>query len=79
MKEILKAYRIRCYPNSVQKTLFRKNFGASRYAFNFALERKKLAFDKKERIPNAIELHRELYSMKMTYDAQAIRCKHRKE
>lgn len=27
----------------------------------------------------AIELHRELYSMKMTYDAQAIRCKHRME
>ena len=66
MKEILKAYRIQCYPNNVQKTLFRKNFGASRFAFNFALERKKLAFDKKERIPNAIELHRELNKLKGT-------------
>lgn len=55
MKEILKACRIQCYPNNVQKTLFRKNFGASRYAFNFALERKKFAFEKKERIPNAID------------------------
>ena len=68
MKEILKAYRIQCYPNNVQKTLFRKNFGASRFAFNFALERKKLAFDKKERIPNAIELHRELNKLKGTDD-----------
>lgn len=66
MKEILKAYRIQCYPNNVQTTLFRKNFGASRYAFNFALERKKLAFEKKERIPNAIELHRELNKRKGT-------------
>ena len=66
MKEILKAYRIQCCPNNVQKTLFRKNFGASRFAFNFALERKKLAFDKKERIPNAIELHRELNKLKGT-------------
>lgn len=66
MKEILKAYRIQCYPNNVQKTLFRKNFGASRFAFNFALERKKLEFDKKERIPNAIELHRELNKLKGT-------------
>ncbi len=68
MKEILKAYRIQCYPNNVQKTLFRKNFGAARFAFNFALERKKLAFDKKERIPNAIELHRELNKLKGTDD-----------
>ena len=66
MTEILKAYKIQCYPNNVQKTLFRKNFGASRWAFNFALERKKLAFDKKERIPNAIELHRELNKLKGT-------------
>lgn len=66
MKEILKAYRIQCYPNNGQKTLFRKNFGASRFAFNFALERKKAAFDKKERIPNAIELHRELNKLKGT-------------
>lgn len=48
--------------------MFRKNFGASRFAFNFALERKKLAFDKKERIPNAIELHRELNKLKGTDD-----------
>jgi putative transposase len=68
MKEILKAYRVQCYPNNVQKTLFRKNFGASRFAFNFALERKKLAFNKKERIPNAIELHRELNKLKGTDD-----------
>ncbi len=67
MKEIFKAYRIQCYPNNVQKTLFRKNFGASRFAFNFALERKKSAFDKKERIiPNAIELSRELNKLKGT-------------
>lgn len=66
MKEIFKAYRIQCSPNNSQKTLFKQNFGASRFAFNFALERKKIAFNKRERIPNAIELHRELNKLKGT-------------
>ncbi len=69
MKEILKAYKTECYPNNRQKTLFRKNFGAARWAFNFALAKKKEIFDKKDKklkIPNAIELHRELNKLKGT-------------
>ena len=44
----------------------RMHCGASRYAYNFALEKKKDAFDKKERIPNNIELHREINKLKGT-------------
>lgn len=42
------------------------NCGASRWAFNWALAKKKEAFEKKEKIPNNIELHRELNKLKGT-------------
>lgn len=66
MSKFLKGYRIELDPNKCQMTMFRKHFGASRWAFNFALQKKKEAFDKKEKIPNNIELHRELNKLKGT-------------
>lgn len=42
------------------------NCDAARWGFNFALAKKKEAFDKKEKIPNNIELHRELNKLKGT-------------
>lgn len=42
------------------------NCGASRWAFNWALTKKKEAFEKKKKIPNNIELHRELNKLKGT-------------
>lgn len=42
------------------------NCGASRWAFNWALAKKKEAFEKKEKIPNNIELHRELNKLKQS-------------
>lgn len=44
----------------------RMNFGASRYAFNWAITKKKEAWKNKEKTPNAIELHRELNKLKGT-------------
>ena len=41
-----------------------QHIGCARWAFNWALAKKKEAFDKKERIPNYYELHRELISLK---------------
>lgn len=42
------------------------NCGASRWAYNYALNIKKDKFDKKEKIPNNIELHREINKLKGT-------------
>jgi putative transposase len=66
MPKFLKGYKIELRVNNRQMTLFRKHFGASRFAFNWALQKKKEAFDKKEKIPNNIELHRELNKLKGT-------------
>lgn len=53
-------------PNNSQVTMFRKSCGAARYAFNYALDKKKQAFEKKEPIPSNIDLHRELNKIKGT-------------
>lgn len=66
MSKFLKGYKVELAPNNCQMTLFRKHFGAARWAFNFALQKKKEAFNKKEKIPNNIELHRELNKLKGT-------------
>ena len=58
MSKFLKGYKVELDPNKCQMTLFRKHFGAARWSFNWALQKKKEAFDKKEKIPNNIELHR---------------------
>lgn len=64
--KILKAYKTQVYPNNSQKTKMRMNFGASRLAFNYAIQKKKEAFEAKEKTPNNIELHRELNKLKGT-------------
>lgn len=66
MAKFLKGYKVELEPNNCQKTMFRKHFGAARWAFNFALTKKKEAFDKKEKIPNNIKLHRDLNKLKGT-------------
>lgn len=61
---VQRGYKTEIQPNNKQKTLLAKNAGAARYAFNWALNLKKQAFEKKEKIPNAIELHRQLNELK---------------
>ncbi|HNC56681.1 MAG TPA: RNA-guided endonuclease TnpB family protein [Leptospiraceae bacterium] len=63
---MLKAYKVQLDPNNIQITKMKMNCGAARWAFNFALSKKKEAFDKKEKTPNNIELHRELNKLKGT-------------
>lgn len=64
---ILRAYKTEIVvTNNAQKTDLMKSLGAARFAYNWALNIKKEAFDKKEKIPNAIELHRELNKLKKT-------------
>jgi len=62
----LLAYKTEIAVNNVQKTLFLQHLGCARWAFNWALSKKKEAFEAKTKIPNAIELHRELNQLKKT-------------
>lgn len=66
MSKILKAYKTEIEPNNVQQTKLLQHLGCARFAFNWALNIKKTAFDKKEKIPNNIELHRKLNKLKRT-------------
>ena len=52
--------------NNKQQTLLRQHLGCARWAYNWALAKKKEAFDNKVKIPNAIELHRELTKLKQS-------------
>jgi len=63
---INRGYKTEIDPNNKQLTLLAKNAGAARYAYNWALNLKKLAFDNKTKIPNSIELQRELNKLKKT-------------
>ena len=64
--KIIRAYKTRLNPNNSQITKMRMNCGASRFGFNYALAIKKAAFDKKEKIPTNIDLHRRLNKIKGT-------------
>jgi putative transposase len=63
---ILRAYKVQLDVNDKQQTLLLQHIGCSRWAYNWALAKKKEFFDKKEKIPNAIELHRELNKLKQS-------------
>ena len=63
---ILRAYKTELDVNNSQQTLLMQHIGCARWAFNWALAKKKEAFDKKEKIPNAIELHKELNKLKQS-------------
>lgn len=63
---ILRAYKTEISVNNKQNSLLLQHLGCARFAYNWALNIKKEAFDKKEKIPNAIELHRKLNELKKT-------------
>jgi len=63
---ILRAYKVQLDVNNKQRALLSQHVGCARFAYNWALAKKKEAFEKKEKIPNAIELHRELNKLKQT-------------
>lgn len=62
----VKGFKVQLDVNNKQQTLLLQHIGCARWAYNWALAKKKESFDKKEKIPNAIELHRELNKLKQT-------------
>ena len=63
---VQRGYKTEIAPNNKQKTLLAKNAGAARYAYNWALNIKREAMQQRVKIPNAIELHRQLNELKQT-------------
>lgn len=60
----MRAYRIALRPSRQQRSAFAQHAGAARWAYNWGLARKKAAHAAGEKVPSAIELHRELNRLK---------------
>jgi len=61
---ILRAFKIELDLNNTQKTACARHAGAARWAYNWGLARKMEAYQKGEKIPTAIDLHRQLNVLK---------------
>jgi putative transposase len=64
--EIFRAYKTEIDPNNVQRTALLKHAGASRFAYNWGLARRKQEYEETGRSSNAIEQHRQLNALKRT-------------
>src|SRR6266702_726386 len=72
--KITRGYKTELDLNHKQRTACLQHAGAARFAYNWALNRKREASKKGEKVPTAIDLHRELNTLKKTelswmYDA----------
>jgi len=61
---ILRAFKTELDLNNIQKTACARHAGAARWAYNWGLARKMEAYQKGEKVPSAIDLHRELNVLK---------------
>jgi putative transposase len=61
---VLRAFKTELDLNNVQKTACARHAGAARFAYNWGLARKIEAYQKGEKVPTAIDLHRELNVLK---------------
>ena len=64
--KILRAFKTELDLNNVQKTACARHAGAARFAYNWGLARKIAAYRAGEKVPTAIDLHRELNALKQT-------------
>ena len=64
--KILRAFKTELDLNNTQKTACARQAGAARYAYNWGLARKIAAYQAGEKVPTAIDLHRELNQLKKT-------------
>src|SRR6266571_578121 len=64
--KITRGYKTELDLNNKQRTACLQHAGTARYAFNWGLARKIEAYKKGEKVPTAIDLHRELNKLKET-------------
>jgi putative transposase len=62
--KIVRAYKTELDLNNVQKSACARHAGAARWAYNWGLARKIEASQNKEKVPTAIDLHRQLNDLK---------------
>jgi Transposase and inactivated derivatives len=62
--KILRAYKTELDLNNAQKSACARHAGAARWAYNWGLARKMEAYQNGEKVPTAIDLHRELNVLK---------------
>ena len=63
---ILRAFKTELDLNNRQETACARHAGAARYAYNWGLARKLEAYRSGQKVPTAIDLHRELNALKKT-------------
>ncbi len=63
---MIKAYKIRLYPNNKQRTQLENASSVSRWAYNWALERKKKHYEEFEKSISQADLRKELTQLKKT-------------
>lgn len=68
-----KAYKYRLKPNKQQKELLEKSFGCTRYVYNWALGRKKEAYEKDKTSLSAYDLCKELTLLKKEEDKEWLK------
>ncbi len=64
--KITRGYKTELDVNNKQRTVCLKHAGTARYAYNFGLSRKIAAYKAGQKVPSAIDLHRELNRLKQT-------------
>ncbi len=64
--KITRGYKTELDLNNKQRTACLQHAGTARFAYNWALARKQEAYKKGEKVPTAIDLHRELNKLKKT-------------
>jgi putative transposase len=64
--KIIRGFKTELDLNNKQRTACLQHAGAARYAYNWALTKKIEAYKKGEKVPTAIDLHRELNKLKKT-------------
>jgi len=64
--KILRAFKTELDLNNGQRTACARHAGAARFAYNFGLARKIEAYQAGQKVPTAIDLHRELNALKKT-------------
>lgn len=64
--KITRGYKVELDLNNKQITACLKHAGCARFAFNWGLARKKQAYQLGQKIPTAIDLHKELNALKAT-------------
>lgn len=64
--KVVRGYKSELDLTNVQRTACLKHAGCARFAYNWGLARKQVAYKAGEKVPSAIDLHRELNTLKST-------------